>query len=424
MKLFARSPGFLAYCLVMMMMTLQLHMSEASLLKKLKLKKEKEVCWEEKTEQYCSTTYENVCEQSALKQCDTEYTEKCTVDYMDECVEETEEQCVMETKTQCETESKEECWDEVEKDCRTSPKCNTVYEEVCSVVNKKVCPKKKHKREIGVDPDDFEPALVTAVDMMHKVSTKDLLRLCDELSEAGKPSFGEHERNLVALKYVKDFMEDDSNQDIMPAIVQINRNYHERIRKERSAESLMKKLVGMPKSPDSQEESGFANERSKRSSGIKDLIHMIIAGKKDCEEVPREHCTKIPVEKCHDAQSCEYTTHTRCKEVPHERCWEEPHQRCWDEPKQRCWQEPHQRCWQEPHEKCWEEPAEVCHEIPREKCEEVKVQVEAEHCNLGKTKKHLGKHRKKRDYLDEEKFDSVINKILDLMIAKGIDKKY
>jgi len=412
MKLVTRSPGFLA-CFVMMM-TLQLHMSEASLLKKLKkLKKEKEACWEEKTEQYCSTTYENVCEQTALKQCDTEYTEKCTVDYVDECVEETEEQCVMETKTQCETESKEECWDEVEKDCRTSPKCNTVYEEVCSVVNKKVCPKKKHKREIADDRDGVDPGLVTAVDdILQEMSIKDLQQLSDELSKPGKPSLGEHKRNLVALKYVKEFMEDESNQDIVPALVQQNGNQYSR--KKRSAESLMKKLVGMSNSPDSQEH-GFSKERSKRSSGIKDLIHMIIAGKKECEEVPREHCTKVPVEKCHDEQSCEYNTHTKCKEVPHERCWEEPHQRCWDEPKQRCWQEVHPRCWQEPHEKCWEEPAEVCHEIPREKCEEVKIQVEAEYCNIGKTEKHLGKARKKRDYVEDEKFDSMINKMADLM---------
>jgi len=416
MKLVARSPGILA-CFVMMV-TLQLHLSEASLLKKLKkLKKQKEACWEERTEQYCSTTYENVCEQSVLKQCDDEYIEKCTVEYLDECVVENEEQCVMETKTQCETDSKEECWDEVEKDCRTSPKCNTVYEEVCSVVNKKVCPKQKHKREIADDRDGVDPGLVTAVDdILQKMSTKDLLQLSDELSKPGKPNLGQHKRNLVALKYVKEFMEEKSNEDIVPALVQQNGNYYSK--KKRSAESLMEKLVG-PKSPDSHKDA-FDKERRKRSSGVKDLIHMIIAGKKECKEVPREHCIKVPVEKCHDEQSCEFTTHKRCKEVPHERCWEEPHQRCWDEPKQRCWQEPHQRCWQEPHEKCWEEPAEVCHETPREKCEEVKVQVEAEYCNIGKTKKL----RKRRDYVDEEQFDSTINKILDLMKVKGLDKKY
>jgi len=416
MKLRRNFPN-LAICVLVTFLHLQL--AETSILKKLqkKLKEtDAERCWEEKVEHFCTTTYEKECAQKMIQQCETTHTKQCTVDYKTECVTESEEKCVMENEKKCKTEHITECWEEEEKDCRTKPKCNTVLEEVCSTTYTGACYGKKQKRDTGEDRDDFvmiDPALAVAVDILQKMSTKDILKICDK--SATPSSKGEA---AIAYKYVNDFLDNEHNEKVIQDLVK--RNMERKTLKRREAEIIEKLL----RNPQKLETAAVNMKRSrsarlKRSPGLMDYVEAVLAGyEEDCEEdVPRDHCVKVPVEKCHDEQTCEFQTHEKCEEVPHEQCWEEPKQRCWQEPKQRCWQEPHERCWQEPQNNCWEGPIEECHEVPREKCEDVKVQVETNNCES-----NYIKPRRKRENVDEEDFNATVSMLMDLFKSMGVNR--
>jgi len=376
-----------------MMATLQLHMSEASILKKLRKKLRPETCWREKIESHCTTTYEKECSKIMVQQCETTHSKKCTVDYTTECVTEKEEKCVMESKKLCETEYTKECWEEEEKDCRTKPKCNTVLEEVCSTTYEDVCyKKKKQKRETGEDRDEMmnnEPALVVAVDKRQEIKTEENLQLSEESSN-------------------------EENKNDFPFLRKSNKNRN--MSKKRAAD-LVQRIMDNPQKlklkSRSDDNKDFSSRRSRRSPGFVDYVKAVIAGyEEDCDEVARDHCVKVPVEKCHDEQSCDIQTHVKCEEVPFERCWEEPQQRCWEEPKERCWQEPYEKCWEEPQETCWEEPIDECFEVPREKCEDVTIQVESDQCETESEENNLIKPRKKRQTWDEGKVDANMFEIL------------
>jgi len=414
MKLVRSFNGLLAICL--MMATLQLHVSEASIIKKLRKKfKTPETCWREKIENHCTTTYEKECSKTMAQQCETTHSKKCTVDYTTECVAEKEEKCVMESKKLCETEYTKECWEEEQKDCRRKPKCNTVSEEVCSTTYEVVCYKKKQKRETGEDRDEMikiDPSPAGAVDELQKLKTEEILQLSDKsLKVVGK--LGETDQKLtreeVALSDDQDSLGNKENRTDFPILMKRNKNRN--MSKKRAAD-LVQKIMDNPHKlklkgrTDEDEQKDFSSGRSKRS-GFVDFVQAAIAGyEEDCEEVARDHCVKVPVEKCHDEQSCEIQTHVKCEEVPFERCWEEPHQRCWEEPKERCWQEPYEKCWQEPQENCWEEPIDECFEVPREKCEDVTIQVESDHCKAESEENNVIKPRKKRNTWDEGKADA------------------
>jgi len=403
MKLVNLFDALLAISLVMV--TLQLHMSEASIIKKLKKKlKTPETCWRKKIEKHCTTTYEKECSKVMVQQCETTHSKKCTVEHTEECVTEKEEKCVMESETLCETEYTTECWEEEHKDCRNKPKCNTVLEEVCSTTYEEVCyKKKKQKRETDEDRNEVnmnDPALAGAVDELQEMKTDLILQLRNKSQEGGG-KLGEavqkFTREEAGSRDVEDFLVSEENINDIP--ISLKRKNSRNMRKKRAAD-LVQRIMDNPqklklksRSDDQKDES---ISRSKRSPGFVDYVQAVLAGyEEDCEEVARDHCVKVPVEKCHDEQSCEIQTHEKCEEVPHERCWEEPRQRCWEEAKERCWQEPHERCWQEPQENCWEEPIEDCYEVPHEKCEDVTIQVESDHCETEPEKNNLIKPRKK-----------------------------
>jgi len=414
-------PFYVLLSISFMMATLQLHVSEASILKKLRKKLKTPVtCWREKIESHCTTTYEKSCSKIMVQQCETAHFKKCTVDYKTECVTE-KEKCVMESKKLCETENTQECWEEEQKDCRTKPKCNTVLEEVCSTTYEDVCyKKKKQKRETGEDRDEMiiiDPELAVAVVERQEITTEDILQLSDKSSKVGGKLIEAGQtftREEVALRDVQYSLANEESRNDFPILRKRNKNRN--MRKKRASD-LVKRIIDNRQKFNlksrSDDKKDFSSERSKRSPGFVDYVKAVLAGyEEDCDEAARDHCVKVPVEKCHDEQSCEIQTHVKCEEVPFERCWEEPQQRCWEEPKERCWQEPYDKCWQEPQENCWEEPIDECFEVPREKCEDVTIQVESDQCETESEENNLIKPRKKRQTWDEGKVDANMFEIL------------